>query len=218
MENSVHILRDSVTGKRKQSVVIMRDMNESEMREERLTTQALTDSLTGLPNRRAFDRALVREWKRTLRGGSQISILLLDVDHFKEFNDLYGSRAADDCLRTVATAITGALRDTDIAARYGEAEIAMILPLTAIAGAVEVAEKIRSAVDALRFPHQGNPAGSDWLTVSIGAAAALSRESGPINFKMPEGLLLAADSALYKARNEGRNRVATSPLVAPIGR
>jgi diguanylate cyclase (GGDEF)-like protein len=218
MENSVHILRDSETGKPKQPVLIMRDMNESKMQEERLTTQTLTDSLTGLPNRRAFDRALVREWKRTLRGGSQISLLLLDVDYFKEFNDLYGSRAADDCLRTVAAAVTGALRDTDIAARYGEAEIAMILPLTAIAGAVEVAEKIRSAVDALRFPHQANPAGSGWLTVSIGAAAALSRESGPINFKMPEGLLLAADSALYKARNEGRNRVATSPLVAPIGR
>jgi diguanylate cyclase (GGDEF)-like protein len=197
--------------------VIMRDINESKMQEERLTTQALTDSLTGLANRRAFDRALVREWQRTLRGGSQISLLLLDVDHFKEFNDLYGRRTGDDCLRNVAAAVAGALRATDVAARYGGEEIAMILPLTAIAGAVEVAEKIRSAVDALRFPHQGNPAGSGWVTVSIGAAAALSRQGGPINFKMPEGLLLAADRALYKARNEGRNRVATSPLVAPIG-
>jgi diguanylate cyclase (GGDEF)-like protein len=186
------------------------------MQEERPTTHALTDSLTGLANRRAFDRELVREWKRTLRGGSQISLLLLAVDHFKGFNDLYGHKAGDDCLRAIAAAVTGALRDTDVAARYGGGQIAMILPLTAIAGAVEVAEKIRSAVDALRFPHQGNPAGSGWLTVSIGAAAALSRESGPINFKMPEGLLLAADSALYKATNEGRNRVATAPLVAPV--
>jgi diguanylate cyclase (GGDEF)-like protein len=119
-------------------------------------------------------------------------------------------------LRTVAAAVTGALRDTDIAARYGGEEIAVILSLTAISGAVEVAEKIRSAVDALRFPHVGNPEGSGRLTVSIGAAAALAQQGGTI--KMPERLLLAADDALYKAKNEGRNRVETALLAAPNGR
>jgi diguanylate cyclase (GGDEF)-like protein len=195
----------------------MRYINERKMQEEKPIAQTLTDSLTGLANRRAFDKALAREWKRTLRGGSQISLLLLDVDHFKEFINLHGHQAGDDCLRTVAAAVIGALRDTDIASRYGGEQIAVILPLTAIAGAVEVAEKIRSAVDALRFPHEGNQEGSGWLTVSIGAAAALSRQGGPINFRMPEGLLMAADSALSKAKDEGRNRVATAPLVAPIG-
>jgi diguanylate cyclase (GGDEF)-like protein len=87
-----------------------------------------------LPNRRAFDEALDREWKRTLREGSQISLLLLDLDHFKELNDRYGHQVGDDCLRAVAAAVLGAVRSTDAAARYGGEEIAVILPSTDTAG------------------------------------------------------------------------------------
>ncbi|MGA9669506.1 MAG: diguanylate cyclase [Terracidiphilus sp.] len=180
------------------------------MQEERLATQAHTDHLTGLANRHAFDKALAREWKRTLRGRSEISLLLLEIDHFEGFSNLYGQQAADDCLRNVADAVAGALRATDIAARYSEEKIAIILPSTAISGALEVAEKIRSAVDALRIAHEGNPERSVWLTISIGAAAALAQHDG--TFNMPASLLDAADSAVHKATSEGRNCVATAPL------
>lgn len=214
MENTARILRDSATGQPKEFVVTMRDINERKMLEEKLIAQTLTDSLTGLANRRAFDKALVREWKHTLRDGSQISLLLLDIDHFKSFNDRYGHQIGDDCLRAVALAVAGAIRATDFAARYGGEELAVILPSTEIAGAVAVAEKIRSAVCALRFPHEGSVEGAGWLTASIGAATALARQGGTIH--MPESLLQAADSALYRAKHDGRNRVATALLIAPF--
>jgi diguanylate cyclase (GGDEF)-like protein len=173
---------------------------------------ALTDGLTGLANRRAFDKALKSEWKRTLREGSEVSLLLLDIDHFKLFNDRYGHLVGDDCLRAVAAAVSGAVRASDSVARYGGEEIAVILPSTLIAGAVEVAEKVRSAVEALRLCHEGNPEGGGGVTVSVGVATALARVGGTM--RMPESLLLAADNAMYKAKREGRNRVATSLLIA----
>jgi diguanylate cyclase (GGDEF)-like protein len=165
-------------------------------------------------NRRAFDQALDREWKRTLRESSEISLLLLDIDHFKLFNDRYGHMVGDDCLRAVATAVSGAVRASDIVARYGGEEIAVILPSALLAGAVEVAEKVRSAVAALRLSHEDNLEGGGGLTVSVGVATALARAGGTM--RMPESLLLAADNALYKAKHEGRNRVATSLLLAPV--
>jgi diguanylate cyclase (GGDEF)-like protein len=143
-------------------------------------TLALTDGLTELANRRAFDEALDREWKRTLREGSQISLLLLDLDCFKEFNDHYGHQVGDDCLRAVARAVAGVVRATDIAARYGGEEIAVILPSTNTGGSVEVAEKVRSAVEALQITHEGNPEGGGWVTVSVGVATALSRQGGSV--------------------------------------
>jgi diguanylate cyclase (GGDEF)-like protein len=173
----------------------------------------MTDGLTGLANRRAFDEALEREWKRTLREGTQVSLLLLDIDHFKRFNDLYGHQVGDDCLRAVAQAAVGAVRQTDIVARYGGEEIAIILPQVDTRGAAEVAEKVRAAIEALRLPHAENPEGRDWLTVSIGAATALARYGGTM--RMPESLLLAADHALYKAKHAGRNCVRTGLLIAP---
>jgi diguanylate cyclase (GGDEF)-like protein len=190
----------------------MRDISERKLLEEKLSRLALTDGLTGLANRRAFDEALEREWKRTAREGSQISLLLLDVDHFKPFNDRYGHQVGDDCLRAVAIAVREAVRGTDIAARYGGEEIAVILPSTNSVGAVAAAEKVRTAVEALQITHEGNPEGGGWVTASVGAATALSRHGGTM--RMPESLLLAADTAMYKAKREGRNRVATALLVA----
>ena len=212
MENRARLLRDPVTGEPTGWVVTMRDISDRKALEEKLSSQALTDGLTGIANRRAFDRALAREWKRTLREGSQISLLLLDIDYFKEFNDRYGHQVGDDCLRTVASAVSGAVRATDLVARYGGEEIAVILPGTLIFGAVEAAEKLRSAIESLRFPHEGRADTGVWLTVSIGAATALARHGGTM--KMPETLLLAAENALYRAKHEGRNRVATALLVA----
>ena len=212
IEFTARVVRDPSTGEAKEAVVTMRDISERKALEERLSKLALTDGLTELANRRAFDEALTREWKATLREGSQISLLLLDIDHFKEFNDHYGHQVGDDCLRAVAAAVRGSVRTTDIAARYGGEEIAVILPFTDTAGAVEVAENMRSAVEALQITHERNPAGGGLVTASVGVATALSRQGGTM--RMPESLLLAADNALYKAKREGRNQVGTALLVS----
>jgi diguanylate cyclase (GGDEF)-like protein/PAS domain S-box-containing protein len=213
MEVSARVVRDPGTKEAVETIIVMRDTTERKLREEKLSALALTDGLTGLANRRAFDEALDREWKRTLREGSQISLLLLDIDRFKEFNDRYGHQVGDDGLRTIAAAVQAAVRASDIAARYGGEEIAVILPSTDTAGAVGVAEKVRAAIAALQLTHEGNPEGESRVTASIGVATALARHGGTM--RMPETLLLAADTALYKAKHEGRNRIATSLLVAP---
>ena len=212
IEGTVRVIRDPSTGQAEEALVTMRDISVRKTLEEKLLKMAHTDGLTELANRRAFDEALDRVWKRTLREGSQISLLLLDIDHFKEFNDRYGHQVGDDALRAVAAAVRGVVRATDISARYGGEEIAVILPSTDTKSAVEVAEKARSAVEALQIAHEGNPEGGGWVTVSAGSATAFSRQGGTM--RTPESLLLAADNALYKAKREGRNHVATALLVA----
>jgi len=213
MENRAQRVRNTVTGELTDFVVTMRDVSERKRFEEQLSALALTDSLTQLPNRRAFDQALERECKRTLRERSLVSLLLLDVDHFKELNDKYGHRAGDECLRAIATVVTETIRATDIAARYGGDEITIILPSTDTAGAVEVAERMRLAIEVLRIPHEGNPEGRSWASASLGATTAFAQSCGTM--RMPENLLLAADKALYNAKHEGRNRVAIAPHVSP---
>src|SRR5208337_4169288 len=112
VEINVRLVRDPVTGEPKEHVIVMRDMTERIGLEKKLSTLALTDSLTRLMNRRAFDEALTPEWKRGVRYGGQISLLMLDIDHFKRFNDRYGHQAGDDCLRAVAEAVSSAVRAT----------------------------------------------------------------------------------------------------------
>lgn len=214
MENRAQLVRDSVTGEPREWVVTLRDITERKMLEDALELQALTDGLTGLANRRAFDEALEREWRRTLRDGTKISLLLLDVDHFKEFNDLYGHSVGDDCLRAVSAAIQSvARRPGDIVARYGGEEIAVILPDTDLNGAAIVAEQIREAIVSLHLPHAENLKGGGSVTASIGVATALARVGGTV--RMPESLLIAADGAMYKAKHAGRNCVAIALLLAP---
>lgn len=215
VEINVRLVRDPITAKPREHVIVMRDMTERKQLEEKLSTQALTDGLTGLWNRRAFDDALAREWKRTVRDGSQISLLILDLDHFKRFNDQYGHLAGDDCLRAVASAVRGAVRASDCVARYGGEEITIILPATDTAGAVAAAEKVRSAVETLQLSHEGNQEGGGRVTVSIGVATAFARHCEAVE-RMPESLLQAADSAMYKAKHEGRNRVVTALLIVPV--
>jgi diguanylate cyclase (GGDEF)-like protein/PAS domain S-box-containing protein len=212
MENRARVVHDPATGEPKEWVVVMRDITERKMLEQQLSQLALTDALTGLSNRRAFDDVLERDWKQTLREGSQISLLLLDIDHFKEFNDQYGHQVGDDCLRTVADAVKGVTRAADTIARYGGEEIVVILPGADAARASHAAEEARSAIEALRIPHERNPEGRGWVTASVGVATALARHGGTM--RMPESLLLAADNALYKAKHKGRNCVATALLVA----
>lgn len=211
MEVSARAVRDPSTGEEAETVLGVRDVSDRKALEEQLSLLALTDGLTGLGNRRAFDESLDREWLRTLREGSQMSLLILDLDHFKEFNDRYGHQAGDEGLRVVATAVRSAVRATDIVCRYGGEEIAVILPVADSSGAMGAAEAVRASIEALDFPHERDP-GHGPLTASVGVATALSRHGGTM--RMPESLILAADNALYKAKHLGRNCIATALLVA----
>jgi diguanylate cyclase (GGDEF)-like protein/PAS domain S-box-containing protein len=197
MEMNARVIRDDASGEPREFVAVMRNITERKLIEEKLFALAHTDGLTGLWNRRAFDQALEREWERTLREGSRVSLLLLDIDHFKAFNDRYGHQVGDDCLRSVSAAVRGVARAGDAVARYGGEEMAIILPDTGTEDAVGLAEKIRAAIET-----------GGVVTASIGVATAAACEDSAQ--PMPEGLVHAADSAMYKAKAEGRNRVATA--------
>jgi diguanylate cyclase (GGDEF)-like protein/PAS domain S-box-containing protein len=216
VEAGARLIVDAATGRR-ELVIVMRDITERKLLEEQLSLLAMTDGLTGMANRRAFDAALDNEWLRTKRSNGQLSLLLIDLDHFKAFNDRYGHQVGDDCLRAVASAIQLALRrPADLAARYGGEEIAIILPETDAAGAIKIAEDIRRAVRQLAIPHAGNAEGAGIVTMSTGAATALSLVGA--STQMPSALLQAADMALYKAKHNGRDRVETALLLSGEGK
>ena len=193
-------------------IVVLRDISERKLLEDRLEALALTDGLTGVANRRAFDIALDQGWKDTLAKGSRMSLLLLDIDQFKRFNDHFGHQVGDDCLRTVAAAVRGAVTAADAnVARFGGEEFAVVLPHAEAHAAAALAEAVRAAVQAMGLPHPGNADCGGHVTVSIGAATAMAQAGGTMT--MPAGLLQAADMALYKAKHNGRNRVETSLLL-----
>jgi diguanylate cyclase (GGDEF)-like protein len=166
------------------------------------------DALTGLANRTVFDERLQLEARRFHRYRRPIALLVLDLDHFKAVNDAYGHPAGDAVLKRVADLLRASTRDADVPARYGGEEMVVVLPETMLRQAVDVAERIRSAVDATAFEHEGQPID---LTVSIGVSAC------PECVGDPAELLRTADDALYDAKRGGRNRVATAPLVAVGG-
>ncbi|MGZ9811373.1 sensor domain-containing diguanylate cyclase [Pseudoroseicyclus sp. H15] len=197
-------------------VVTLRDVSAMKELQERLSALAMEDGLTGLANRRAFDEALHREWDRTLRDRSRLSLVLIDLDLFKEVNDRFGHQVGDDCLRSVAATLRGvARRPGDLAARYGGEELALILPDTDMNGAEQLAEELRQAIYDLDLSNPGNAVGDRRMTASIGVATAQSSIGGTM--KMPEALLLAADAALYRSKHEGRNRVTSTMLLVPEG-
>jgi diguanylate cyclase (GGDEF)-like protein/PAS domain S-box-containing protein len=210
LENKVRLLDRAPDGEL--SVVIyIRDVTERKRLQDQFAKLALIDGLTGIENRRAFDLAIDREWKRTLHTGLPLSLLLFDVDHFKPFNDTYGHQVGDDCHRAIACALRSAVnRPGDVVARYDGEEFVVLLPATDIEGAEILANRLCYRVADLRIPHSTNDA-RGVVTISGGVSTALARFGGTI--KMPEGLLLAADAALYKAKHEGRNRIATSFLL-----
>jgi diguanylate cyclase (GGDEF)-like protein/PAS domain S-box-containing protein len=200
-----------------QLVVNVRDISDRKSDEARLAAanlelanQARTDALTGIANRRCFDEAIQQEWARGIREEHSLSLLMIDVDRFKRYNDRYGHPQGDLCLRAVADALTPLVRRPgDLIARYGGEEFAVLLPDTSLSGAVEVAESIRAAVEALALPHGANQP-MPVVTISIGAATALPRQSSATEAHAPSDLLGSADAALYQAKRTGRNRVATS--------
>lgn len=179
-----------------------------------LARLAATDALTGLCNRRAFDEALEKEWARSSREGTPLSLVLIDVDHFKQFNDRYGHQAGDAALQAVAAECRkGTRRPADVAARYGGEELALILPNTDAAGAGVVAESTRRGVEALALPHDAAGAGAV-VTVSLGCATL--RPPRDNTTMEPGAIIRMADRALYEAKSKGRNRVAAASPVAAV--
>jgi diguanylate cyclase (GGDEF)-like protein len=167
-----------------------------------LRTMAFIDGLTGVANRRRFDEALQAEWRRCRRSASPLALIMIDIDHFKNFNDHYGHQAGDTCLQTVAATLQGLLsRSHDLVARYGGEEFVCLLPECDLAASQTEAEKLRVAVTRLNIPHEISPTAS-MVTISLGIASAV-----PSGDCTPEYLLAAADSALYAAKSAGRNRV-----------
>jgi diguanylate cyclase (GGDEF)-like protein len=182
-----------------------------------LQTLSVTDGLTQIANRRGFDEALERAWRDAEREETAISLLMVDVDHFKGFNDAYGHPAGDECLRRIASLINGhARRPYDVAGRLGGEEFALLMPRTEEAGAAMIAARLRAGIESLMIPNAGSRLGH--VTISGGIATlrpCAQRHS-------PDVLTDAADQALYRAKSAGRNRVAAfeghaePPSVAPL--
>ena len=196
---------DYITKPFNPTLVRMRVRNhaESKRRADLLASLAMIDGLTHLPNRRRFDEQLELEWKRCQRDAAPLSLLLMDIDDFKGFNDHFGHGEGDTCLQRVADALAQAtLRPTDLLARYGGEEFVALLPDTDTLGAWQVGERLRAAVETLGIPHAPREAGRV-VTLSVGYATR-----DPDNpSATPEALLKAADEQLYAAKRDGRNRV-----------
>lgn len=200
-------------------VFIVRDITERKLAEQKINElvqqleiekniaqhNSITDSLTGLANRRYFDEALRTEFSRSKRSGSTLSLIMLDVDYFKKFNDSYGHLAGDDCLRQIGTTLKAIVaRAPDIVARYGGEEFVVILPETVAPGTKALAERIREAIEALAIPHSASDT-SDFVTVSLGVVTVYTT-----SLESPEQVVALADEAMYCAKNSGRNRIAVA--------
>lgn len=183
-------------------VAIGRDISLRKQREQALMERALRDGLTGIWNRRAFDERLAECWRSSLRSGQPLAAILIDVDHFKFYNDMLGHPAGDECLRQVATTLHGdVLRSNSVLARYGGEEFVALIEDADLDAARLIAERLRQSVTQLALPHPRSSV-ANHVTVSIGVAsfpAAMDADA--------KSLLDAADAALYKAKRSGRNRV-----------
>jgi diguanylate cyclase (GGDEF)-like protein/PAS domain S-box-containing protein len=190
----------SDTGELVAVVETLRDI--SVQKEAQLALEALAslDGLTGVANRRVFDEVLEREWRRAERGQGYVSLLMIDIDHFKQFNDAVGHQGGDQCLKEVALLLSSQMhRQDDLVARFGGEEFAVILPSTPLKGALAVADRIVSAIAAFAIPHPASPT-APVVTVSVGVGSV---RPGRADATM---LISKADAALYQAKRQGRNR------------
>ena len=185
-------------------ILLERNIFEREMKDAyaHMEHLAISDGLTGLANRRQFDSVFAEEWRRAMRAREPIAILMIDVDCFKLYNDLYGHLAGDDCLRKIADSIRSSVkRAGDLTARFGGEEFVLLMPRTNLSGALEVAENVRFHVELMRLEHSGNP--HRIVTISIGCWSVIPKPD-----MLPDALIELADQGLYSAKQEGRNRVA----------
>jgi diguanylate cyclase (GGDEF)-like protein/PAS domain S-box-containing protein len=203
IESNLRVTR-KVDGEIDGVIAISRDVTEQKELEGKLETLAIEDGLTGLSNRRRFDERLLEEWARAYRERTCLSLLMIDLDHFKAYNDEYGHPAGDDCLRAVARVLAAeAKRTTDIAARYGGEEFVMLLPNTDAAGCARIGERIRRELRDAGIAHKLNQP-SGLVAASIGGAVCrpgTERSAGHAS------LVEAADRALYAAKDGGRDQV-----------
>ena len=186
-------------------LVNMTDKTQIRLRRVNKQFEDLTtlDSLTQIPNRQRFDDYLDEEWAHSINMRINLSVLIIDVDHFKAYNDNYGHPAGDECLSRVAGALAAATkRPMDMVARYGGEEFGVILPNTDAAGAKSIAEVMRQEIEGLEVTHEHSPV-SDVVTVSIGIAT----DENPNPESGPRAIVEVADKMLYKAKDGGRNMV-----------
>lgn len=200
-----------ITEQKKSEEKIKDLLEQIEIEKRYAEMNSVTDTLTRINNRRYFDDILRREFYNLKRNGLPLSMIIMDVDYFKKYNDTYGHQGGDECLKTVAKAIKKSVpRETDTVARYGGEEFTVILPNTDRYGAMELAERIRSAVESLNIPHNSSLI-SDRVTMSLGVATAYKK-----NLSFPEQIISFADEALYKAKEKGRNRIEFSESLSKL--
>jgi diguanylate cyclase (GGDEF)-like protein len=186
------------------AIIRIRVKNHLELKQlrDRLKEQTLVDGLTGLANRRRFDEQLKMEWNRALRHGKTLSLVMIDIDYFKRYNDRYGHLGGDDCLKAVASTLrAGARRTSDLVARWGGEEFACLLPETGRDQAVIIADEMRHAVQGLQLKHEDSDT-SPFVSVSLGLSIRIPQARDKI-----ETFIQEADKALYLAKHSGRNRL-----------
>jgi diguanylate cyclase (GGDEF)-like protein/PAS domain S-box-containing protein len=214
VEASLRLVRDSETGLPSGILNVVRDVSERKQSEQKLQEAynavealAITDALTGLANRRRFDQYLAIEWRRSMRDRQPISLLMLDADKFKAYNDTYGHQRGDNCLKQIAEACMDVVsRPGDLVARFGGEEFVVILPNTENEGAMQVANEICESLRSRKLPHTGNQPGI--VTISAGCATLIPKFG-----KHAPDLIEMADKALYKAKFNGRNQACNGDTV-----
>jgi diguanylate cyclase (GGDEF)-like protein len=209
MQQAVHVMPLEVAGMARHCLVQISDVSTAVSRERKLRemaheleSQTLVDELTRIANRRRFDLHLDDEFRRAKRNGSSISLIMIDADYFKNYNDNYGHQRGDECLVRIAAALSGALhRSRDLVARYGGEEFTVILPDTSADGALQIAKVMRAEIEALAIPHEHSNV-ANCVTISVGVSTVIPEQATKTG-----ALIHAADRALYQAKRSGRNCV-----------